>query len=751
MSRWNGKTLGKVQIDSLLARGGMAEVYLGTHTTLQREVVVKILRGHYEDDSASLERFQREARVVAKLRHPNIVQVFDFDTVDDQPYIVMEYIPGPSLSRYLKALHEKIGRLELPLVSRLLTGVASALQYAHDSGVIHRDVKPGNILLTSRSSQIIPGEPLPADFEPILTDFGLVRFLSSSPQTTYGRIVGTPAYMSPEQARGEGTDERTDIYSLGIVLYEILAGHVPFDGETTMSVLFKHLNEPPAPIPGLSAPLQNLLDRALAKSAADRFQTPNQLAAVFNAVMEERSEASTVERATPISNSSARKTVDRAQRRKKWLMATVAGVAIIAIGAFSLLNGFSPLGNKTPTASSTSTVEIPVSGVSSALGPTGVLRFQDGNAIMDQATLTALAMPAPPAGNQYEVWLVNSNGEARRSLGILVLDGNGKGTLIYDDSEDQNLLAVHNKVEITIKPNADSNPDISQQVAYSYTLPESGLEYVRRLLVSFPLAPERIALIQGLYVNTQLIDQIAREMLSAHENGDQAAIRESAEALMNLLVGSQSQEYKDWNDDGQITDPGDGYGFWLNGDNLGYIQAVYSHADYAANSPGASQNMIVNGERVKICAENLAQWTLQLHDHILTILTSVSAADMDQSIRDSVTLADQILNGIDRDNNGKIEPASRECGVLTSYEYAYYMVDMPLLPVNALDAPSSSTGTGSLTTTPSIFITRPTNTSLRSPNTPVPPTNIPPSNPTNDPRPTQRPKKPTHTPKPSKP
>src|SRR5574341_30806 len=195
MSSWAGKTLGKVQIDSLLARGGMAEVYLGTHTTLYRKVVIKILHSHHEDDPTLLERFQREARVVAKLRHPNIVQVFDFDTVNDQPYIVMEYIPGPSLSKHLNALHRKMGRLELPLVSRLLSRLASALQYAHESGVIHLDIKPGNILLTSRSSQIVPGEPLPADVEPVLTDFGLVRILSASQETTVGRIAGTPAYM----------------------------------------------------------------------------------------------------------------------------------------------------------------------------------------------------------------------------------------------------------------------------------------------------------------------------------------------------------------------------------------------------------------------------------------------------------------------------------------------------------------------------------------------------------------------------
>ena len=756
MSRWDGKTLGKVQIDTLLARGGMAEVYLGMHTTLQREVVVKILRGHYEDEPSLLERFQREARVVAKLRHPNIVQVFDFDTVDDQPYIVMEYIAGPSLSQYLKALHVKIGRLELPLVSRLLTEVASALQYAHDRGVIHRDVKPGNILLTSRSSQIVPGEPLPADFEAILTDFGLVRILSASEQTTVGRIAGTPAYMSPEQARGDQTDERTDIYSLGIVLYQLLAGHVPFDGDSTMSVLLKHLNEPPAPVPGLSAPLQNVLDRALAKNAAARFQTPKELATAFNAVMEERSEAKTIEQAPPITISPARKTGASSQLRKRWILPTLAGVAIIAIVALSLLNGFAAFGNNTPTVSitATPTIATPVGLVSSPLGPTGLLRFQDGTAIMDKATLTALAMPAPPAGSRYEVWLVGSSSGERRSLGILVLDENGRGVLTFDDRQDQNLLAAYDRVEITIKPKAGSDTNGFQQISFAYTLPESGLKFIRDLLVSSALAPKQLALIQGLSANTKLIDQTARDMQVAYENEDEAGTRERAEDIINLLAGSRSEDYKDWNGDGKATDPGDGYGLF-NENNLGYIQAVYSHADYAANSPGASPNMIANGERVKTCAQNLAQWVPQLRERVLTVLGSTSFSDMDKPVHDSVALADQMLNGVDQDDNGKIEPISGECGMLTTYEYAYYMADMPLLPVNPLDTPTP-TSTLSPTATNSTFISRPTNTATRSPNTsfntPNPPTNNPPTNPPSNPtdppsNPTDHPGNPTKKPK----
>src|SRR5512134_1601626 len=136
MTDWIGRTLGRVRIESLVARGGIAEVYLGTHTTLQREVAVKILRNSFEDDPRTRDRFELEARAVAKLRHPNIVQVYDFATVDDHPYLVMEYIGGPSLSKYLHVLHARKGRLPLSQVVRLVRAVASALQYAHKNGAI---------------------------------------------------------------------------------------------------------------------------------------------------------------------------------------------------------------------------------------------------------------------------------------------------------------------------------------------------------------------------------------------------------------------------------------------------------------------------------------------------------------------------------------------------------------------------------------------------------------------------------------
>jgi serine/threonine protein kinase len=728
---------------------------LGTHTTLHRDVAVKILRNIFDDDPRPRERFEREAQAVAKLRHPNIVQVFDFDTIDGQPYIVMEYIKGPSLSKYLSVLHEKGSRLELPHVSRLLEGVANALQYAHESGVVHRDVKPGNILLTARSTQIIPGATIPLDFEPVLTDFGLVRFLDSSRQTTVGQTAGTPAYMSPEQAMGLTTDGRTDIYSLGIVLYELLNGNVPFDGETTMSVLLKHLNEAPAPIPGLPPPLQNVLDQALAKMADDRFQEPKEFAAAFNEALLQTADATTIATITRVASTAKprqtlpEKVVAAPPRRSwSWRPVFLAG-ALVALLSTALLffNGTFPFGAPaTPTAIPVS--DTPTLFASIALGPTGVLQFHDKSGFLDQAALTAQAMPAPPAGGQYQVWLIN--GGDRLSLGTLTVDGEGRGSLIFNNPRRQNLLAAYSGVEVTIRSDDGSDANGGERVAYFYALPEAGLAYLRGLMVSSTSTPEEVGLIHGMSETADLLAQSARAMLDAYETANEEGTRKNAEAMVNLLAG----DHKDHNGDGQITDPGDGYGLLLNGDQLGYIQAVYSQADYAVNASGASRNMIVNGENVKICTQNLARWAPELREQLLTIINAASLPEMDVAIQRSVALADQILNGIDFNESGTIDPITQECGVLAAYEYTYHMADMPLLPVNPFETPTVAAGTGtpSQTATSAFFITAtPTKGLDDSPTdeSPPQPTDEPPAKPTKKPKPTDKPS-PPNDPKPTK-
>jgi serine/threonine protein kinase len=225
MSQWTGRMLSKVLLIKRLAQGGMADVYLGHHTTLDRPVAVKILHGFLAEDEVLRERFRKEAQGVACMRHPNILQVLDFDILEDgedtRPYIVMELLQGMSLDRYLVALPGN-HRLPAEIGARLVMGLSSALDYAHSLGIVHRDIKPANIFLRYDAGPIDPLATLPVSVEPVLTDFGLARFQQAALHTTTGGITGTPAYISPEQARGLPVDGRADIYSLGVVIYEML-------------------------------------------------------------------------------------------------------------------------------------------------------------------------------------------------------------------------------------------------------------------------------------------------------------------------------------------------------------------------------------------------------------------------------------------------------------------------------------------------------------------------------------------------
>jgi hypothetical protein len=631
----------------------------------------------------------------------------------------MEFIKGPSLLKYLNALHAKKELMDFSHVVRLMDAMTSALQYAHDNGVIHRDIKPGNILLTSRSSEIVPGKPLPDDFEPVLTDFGLVRFIDSTEHTTgSGQIAGTPAYMSPEQARGELTDGRTDVYSLGIVLYEILAGHLPFQGETTMGVLMKHISEPPAPIPGLPPKMQLVLDRALAKEVNDRFQTPHEFAEAFSAAVENRGDFSTLEfgdhPAPPRKTKTRPKPAKRLfgpQPKRQFTAPILAAVVVIAVAASLIFNvlpsrssnlvdasatpvpaSFTP--QQTPTIPTRTRTPKPF--LSDNLG---VLQFQNASGFADQALLIAEALLAPPAGNQYEVWLVND--KQRLSLGILTLSATGKGELKFKLEQAANLISLYNRVEVTIEPKPDTNPQSTNIVAYSFTFPEDGLTHVRSVLCSYPDTPSQKALIRGLYDDITLIHEFAKEMQRASLNGNEDRVKLNAEAIQNIIVGSQSPDYKDVNGDQQIDDPSDGYGLMLNGRNLGYLRAIYIEADAALKSTNASQPMLSYAPGLKNSVDNLAQWTADLQTLLSEILNAPEGTDTKQQVAEVVTLAEKMLNGIDLDESGIVDAVPGEGGAQVAYDQAYHMADMPLLSVGVL---SAGTGTG----TPSFMLVTPT-------------------------------------------
>ena len=346
MPEWIGKTIGKVRIDKYLAHGGMAEVYLGSHLSLDRPVAIKVLHSYIEQDPDLMARFQREAKVVAGLRHPNIVQIFDFDTTDGHPYIVMEYLKGPTLATYLRRLHERDERIPPHQVARLLKVVTAALDYAHEQSVIHRDIKPGNILLHGKADEIPLDKPLTNDVQAILTDFGLVRIANAASQTASGMVSGTPAYMSPEQARGDKTDHRTDIYSLGVVLYEMLAGRVPFEADSTLSVIYMHINEPPPPIAGISPAVQAVMNRALAKNPNDRYPTSREMAVDFFTAIGMTAEAQTIYEVLPDNKSTklAEALVKRKPARSPaWIGVTIFSFICLLVAALGGLRVLSTL------------------------------------------------------------------------------------------------------------------------------------------------------------------------------------------------------------------------------------------------------------------------------------------------------------------------------------------------------------------------------------------------------------------------
>ena len=264
-----GENIGSYRVMEKLGRGGMATVYKAYHAKLDRYVALKVLHPAFLEDPNFLARFQREARLVAKLEHPNIVPVYDFAEHEEQPYLVMKYIEGETLKAYLNR-----GRLEVDQIWNVVDAVGAGLAHAHNEGILHRDVKPSNVIVAN-------------DGKIYLADFGLARIAQSGESTlSSDMIMGTPQYISPEQAKGEkNLDNGTDIYSFAVMLYEMVVGEVPFSADTPFSIIHDHIYSP-LPLPHLVNPsvpdeVERVLLKALAKERADRYENVEDLNAAF--------------------------------------------------------------------------------------------------------------------------------------------------------------------------------------------------------------------------------------------------------------------------------------------------------------------------------------------------------------------------------------------------------------------------------------------------------------------------------------
>ena len=260
------------QIERRLGKGGMSSVYLALQESLHRHVALKIMATALVEDGTFVSRFEREARLVAKLAHPNIAKVFDIGAVNNHPYLAMEYIDGGTLRERVKQ-----GPLPIEQVFTVVRDITSALAFSHSEGIIHRDIKPANILFRSRGSVV-------------LGDFGIAKALAGNNAVTAltkATSIGTPNYMSPEQARGHKIDPRSDQYGLGTVLYECLTGHAPYQGSDPFSIAFQHIYEPIPALPSHAVLFQPLLEKLMAKDPNDRFVDDNEILSFLDELKQE--------------------------------------------------------------------------------------------------------------------------------------------------------------------------------------------------------------------------------------------------------------------------------------------------------------------------------------------------------------------------------------------------------------------------------------------------------------------------------
>ncbi len=327
-----GTTLDSYRLVEQIGQGGMSTVYRAVDTRTQQEVAVKALAPTISSDKRFVRRFRREAGLLFRLRHPNIVPVTDYGEAKGVVYLVMPLVLGDTL-------HERLIQQKLSVqdLSRWIGQVSDGLQFAHDQGVIHRDIKPANVMISRTGNAL-------------LTDFGLARLVESSHSLTGSMLMGTPGYVSPEQGRGQDLDARSDQYALGVILYQIAAGRLPFEGETPMGTVLMHIQEPPPPVrrfnKDVSPALERVIAKALAKDPEERFPNVAALNAAYQAALKNGGEAEGL--ATQAIPTPRREAVGRVQTPRRsgsrigWALSGVLGLAVVALAAavaWPALNG----------------------------------------------------------------------------------------------------------------------------------------------------------------------------------------------------------------------------------------------------------------------------------------------------------------------------------------------------------------------------------------------------------------------------
>jgi serine/threonine protein kinase len=693
-----GQKLNQYEIVALLGKGGMATVYKAYQPSLDRHVAIKVLPPHPGMDENFIERFRLEAKTIGNLQNPNILPLYDYGMSNDILYLVMANVSGGSLADYMD------GRLDPRQVVKWVKGIASGLDFAHRQGVVHRDIKPANILIDS-------------DGHPLLADFGVVKMLASNANITGTAIVGTPAYMSPEQGQGLEVDGRSDVYSLGVMTYEMLAGLPPYRADTPMQVILKHITDPTPDIrsihPELPEAVSAVMNRVLAKDPKDRYATASEFAAELEHALENKTISASVPKPVSTASSDSNATVllddspvtfskakppssntvlkqgvaQRAVVRRK----KEEGNSKVVMGVFALLALLIVVGGvvaaiyfasrqqeiiiaNPPDIITNGIITIPLDE-----NYRGLLKFNSANNFGDTLNLSLQNVRPPQANEKYVVWLLNTENQNFLKLGTLQVFAFGEATLIYNDPNanietrnlaeleesidpDSALPLLYNTVIITSEAIAVEPEEPSETILYSGAVPSDVASTLLEIFFASEDGLNGGGLLVGLYTEATIALNHAGLAAEATTTSGQ---RQHAEHTINILSGTQ----EDLDGNGRGQNPGRGSGVYI---FLNDIDARLDQLTEGAVLP----ELAFSVENVRICTQNVRRWSDQMIVLEREILNGQTVESVQRQATESSEIANQMINGVDANQNGIIEPFEGECGIAQIPEYAVQLVNI---------------------------------------------------------------------------
>lgn len=670
-----GRNFGKYKLVESLGHGGMAEVYKAHQPGLDRFVAIKVMHSHLAKSPDFVSRFKREAKSIGQLQHSHILHVIDFDVQDKVYYIVMDYIQGDTLGDYLR----QKGALPVEESLAIIAQLVDAVDYAHRQGVIHRDIKPANVMFMDDAHSHV-----------ILTDFGMARLLDDAALTISGTLIGTPAYMSPEAARGEQVDERTDVYSLGVVLYEMVTGTTPYTGDTPVAIILKQASEPlPSPRkfkPDLPELVELLLVKALAKDRSDRFQSAAEFKEAIVQAQISLEEDQTISSTLPADRTRTavrRPTLTKNETgaagfRPRILLAAGGGVLLVALLAlvwftFGRQSNIEDTGPVVASAATSPSTERPTPEqvVGEGLPPVGTLRFADNETVRAGDFILQMdGVSSPPTGSHYELWLTDGNSAKVLKLVAPLIVNNGR--VNFEGSTDQNLLANYSRIIVSLEPDDGPDPGMSDKIAFAGMLPEEFLVHMRQ--VTFEDPANRKGFLPG--AEEQLLIAIdhagfAQEALAAN---DLNQARRHAEHVVNILEGKNGPHYGDLDGDGLAQNPGDGFGV------LPYLEGAMEQVQLAAEIAPATAGMQQAAGRLRNTGDNHLNLLNAALEKALQIFAADTVTEAQPFADKLAELLNQVQNGTDLDGNGTIDPTKNEGGMVTLYEDSLLMAEIAIFP-----------------------------------------------------------------------